>query len=326
MVCKIKLVTVTFILYIIFVSFKQEMCIRLFRCLLSFSEPLDLDWMETGSLEQFLVGMGADHINTPDTQQVLQATEPIVVIKDTNVNHSVLHDLLTQPITIKQSPTVKVSPEPVVSHELSQIDLMDDGVQASLLSVIASSSNDENEVPAEISFDSGCMDSSLNTSSSSKPDLLDVSSVDSLISSPLSAEEIDSLLSGSEPSSPSSRSDGNDPDYSPYQSDSEEYKSKSRTGGKQKSKKRRSGPYNTSTGDRKDRKRDQNKNAAIRYRNKKREEADLLKNEEDKLAEKNKELNDKVSQLSREINYMKDLISEVCKAKGLKVTFKNKSQ
>ncbi|XP_061166222.1 uncharacterized protein LOC133175107 [Saccostrea echinata] len=293
--------------------------------LLSQDDPLDLDWMETGSLEQFLEGMGAGQ-NTPTTQEVEKASEPIIVIKDTNVNHSVLHDLLTQPITIKQSPPVRVSPTPVVQQELSHLDLLDESVHlTSLQSVAASSSSDMIEVPAEISFDSGYGVTSLNTSSSSQHDLLDVGSVDSLISSPLSAEEIDSLLSGSEPSSPSSQSDGNDPDYSPQQSDDEDYKPKSRSSGKQKTKQRRSGPYSTTAENRKDRKRDQNKNAAIRYRNKKREEADVLKKEEEKLAEKNKELNDKVSQLTREITYMKDLISEVCKAKGLKVTFKNKS-
>lgn len=294
--------------------------------LLSQDDPLDLDWMEAGSLEHFLEVMGAGQ-NTPTTQEVAKASEPIIVIKDTNVNHSVLHDLLTQPITIKQSPPVRVNQTPVVQQELSHLDLLDESVQfkTSLQSVAASSSSDTIEVSAEISFDSGYGDTSLNTKSTTQSDLLDVGSVDSLISSPLSAEEIDSLLSGSEPSSPSSQSDGNDPDYSPLQSDDEDYKPKSRSSGKQKTKKRRSGPYSSNAEDRKDRKRDQNKNAAIRYRNKKREEADVLKKEEEKLAEKNKELNDKVSQLTREITYMKDLISEVCKAKGLKVTFKNKS-
>lgn len=287
---------------------------------LSQDDPFDLDWMEVGSLEQFLPGMGAEQVNTPVTQQVVEATEQMVVIKDTNMSSSVLHDLLTQPITIKQSPPVRVGSNLGEHQKQSQVvDLV------SIQSVIASSSSDEIAVPAEISFDSGYSDSSFNTTTTSAPDLLDAGSVDSLISSPLSAEEIDSLLSGSEPSSPSSQiSDSNDPDYSPYQSDEDFKPTKSQTGGKQKAKKRRSGPYNTNT-DRKDRKRDQNKNAAIRYRNKKREEAEVLKQEEDKLAEKNKELNDKVSQLTREINYMKDLISEVCKAKGLKVTFKNKS-
>lgn len=287
---------------------------------LSQDDPLDLDWMESGSLEQFLEGMGADQNDTPATQEVVMASESIVVIKDANVNHSVLHDLLTQPITIKQSPPVRVSQNPVVPHDLSQIDILEESVQlASLQSVIASASSDVLEVPAEISFNS---ESSLN-STTSQDDLLDAGSVD-LISS-LSAEEIDSLLSGSEPSSPSSSSDGTDPDFSPEQSDDEDFVPKSSSGGKQKGKKRRSGPYSTKTADRKDRKRDQNKNAAIRYRNKKREEAEHRAAEEENLSKRNKDLHDKVDQLNREIKYMKDLISEVCKAKGLKVTFKTKS-
>lgn len=284
-------------------------------------DPLDLDWMESGSLEQFLEGMGADQDNMPATQEVVTVSDSIVVMKDTNVNHSVLHDLLTQPITIKQSPPVKVSPKPVVPKDLSQIDILEDNIQLdSLQCFIASPSGDVLEVPSEISFDSN---SSLSKSTS-QDGLLDVGNVDQLVTS-LSAEEVESLLSGSEPSSPRSSSDGTDPDFSPEQSDDEDFTLKSCGGGKQKGNKRRSGPYNTKPADRKDRKRDQNKNAAIRYRNKKREEAEHRAEEEEKLSRKNKDLHDKVDQLNREIKYMKDLISEVCKAKGLKVTFKTKS-
>lgn len=100
------------------------------------------------------------------------------------------------------------------------------------------------------------MDSSLNISFFLKFDLFDVSSVDSFISFFFFVEEIDSLLSGFEFFFLSSRSDGNDLDYFLYQSDSEEYKLKSRIGGKQKLKKRRFGSYNIFIGDRKDRKRD----------------------------------------------------------------------
>lgn len=67
----------------------------------------------------------------------------------------------------------------------------------------------------------------------------------------------------------------------------------------------------------KDRKKLQNKNAAIRYRMKKKEEADSVKDEESQLEEINQNLTEKVEQLTREIKYMKDLIIEVRKARGL---------
>lgn len=66
----------------------------------------------------------------------------------------------------------------------------------------------------------------------------------------------------------------------------------------------------------KSKKRDQNKLAATRYRQKKRMEADVLIGEQDKLEEVNKALRDKVDSLSREIKYLKDLMAEVYKVKG----------
>jgi len=66
----------------------------------------------------------------------------------------------------------------------------------------------------------------------------------------------------------------------------------------------------------KNKKRDQNKEAATRYRHKKRREADGLLTEQMELEGKNKELKDKVESLSREIKYLKDLMAEVSKVKG----------
>lgn len=66
----------------------------------------------------------------------------------------------------------------------------------------------------------------------------------------------------------------------------------------------------------KDRKKLQNKNAAIRYRMKKKDEADVKKSEEEVLEDQNKVLQGKVDDLTRQITYMKDLINEVRKARG----------
>lgn len=66
----------------------------------------------------------------------------------------------------------------------------------------------------------------------------------------------------------------------------------------------------------KSKKRDQNKVAATRYRQKKRSEANTIASQEEELEGRNKELKDKVDSLSREIKYLKDLMAEVFKVKG----------
>lgn len=69
--------------------------------------------------------------------------------------------------------------------------------------------------------------------------------------------------------------------------------------------------------DRKLRKKQQNKDAATRYRQKKREEAGQIDQECQDLEDRNKELRDKVDQMTREIGYLKNLLAEVYKARGL---------
>lgn len=69
-------------------------------------------------------------------------------------------------------------------------------------------------------------------------------------------------------------------------------------------------------GDRKQRKKEQNRTAALRYREKKRGEQDHVQKEADELEAKNKVLRDKVDSLSREIKYLKDLMAEVHEARS----------
>jgi len=69
----------------------------------------------------------------------------------------------------------------------------------------------------------------------------------------------------------------------------------------------------------KDRKKLQNKNAAIRYRMKKREEAQSIMGEEQELEAVNLELKTKVDDLEREIRYMKNLMGDIIKAKGISI-------
>ncbi|XP_078611185.1 uncharacterized protein LOC144881773 [Branchiostoma floridae x Branchiostoma japonicum] len=66
----------------------------------------------------------------------------------------------------------------------------------------------------------------------------------------------------------------------------------------------------------KEKKRDQNKNAATRYREKKRSEQQTLLSQHEGLEKRNAELKEKVDQMTREIKYLKDLMSEVYVLKG----------
>ncbi|KAJ3589934.1 hypothetical protein NHX12_007891 [Muraenolepis orangiensis] len=72
----------------------------------------------------------------------------------------------------------------------------------------------------------------------------------------------------------------------------------------------------TGTGERKQKKRDQNKTAAHRYRLRKRAELDSLEEELHGLEGQNRELRDKAESVEREIQYVKDLLIEVYKARS----------
>lgn len=76
-------------------------------------------------------------------------------------------------------------------------------------------------------------------------------------------------------------------------------------------------PYSRNVDDRRSRKKEQNKNAATRYRQKKKAEVEVLLNEEQALRKRHVELGDKCSDLQREIRYLKGLMRDLFKAKGL---------
>lgn len=69
--------------------------------------------------------------------------------------------------------------------------------------------------------------------------------------------------------------------------------------------------------DRRSRKKEQNKNAATRYRQKKKAEIEVLLGEEQQLRQRHTELGSKCSDLQREIRYLKSLMRDLFKAKGL---------
>lgn len=68
--------------------------------------------------------------------------------------------------------------------------------------------------------------------------------------------------------------------------------------------------------DRRERKKEQNRTAALRYREKKRSEQEIIQDECNELEVRNKALRDKVDSISREIKYLKDLMADVRKARS----------
>lgn len=125
-----------------------------------------------------------------------------------------------------------------------------------------------------------------------------------------------SSITGHDESSLSSSS--NDPEWIPetiYQNH-DETPLKHRTS---KSKQHRTKPYDREVipEDKKSRKKEQNKNAATRYRQKKKQEIAVILSEEKGLQDTNDQLHSNVNDLSREIKYLKGLMRDLFKAKGL---------
>lgn len=127
------------------------------------------------------------------------------------------------------------------------------------------------------------------------------------------------------PSSSSSTSciseDSSDPDWSfesPSPSTSSVSSPRKITNNSRSGRRGSSKPYSRSNvEDKRVRKKEQNKNAATRYRQKKKLEVKEIVGEEQELVNKNEQLQDKVKDLQREIGYLKNLMRDLFKAKGL---------
>lgn len=77
-------------------------------------------------------------------------------------------------------------------------------------------------------------------------------------------------------------------------------------------------PYSRpNTEDKRVRKKEQNKNAATRYRQKKKQEIKEILGEEQELVNKNEKLQTQLKDVQREIGYLKGLMRDLFKAKGL---------
>lgn len=81
--------------------------------------------------------------------------------------------------------------------------------------------------------------------------------------------------------------------------------------------KKRTRPYGRGPEDRKNRKKEQNKNAATRYRQKKKQEMETVLSEEQELSNRNKALSATLADRKREAKYLKKLIMEFYQSKKL---------
>ena len=122
--------------------------------------------------------------------------------------------------------------------------------------------------------------------------------------------------------SPRSETSSFSPDYDDWKSSSTKYKSSSSGSSSPATQlkgvtKKRTRPYARGTEDKKSRKKEQNKNAATRYRQKKKQEVEVILDEERILADKNQKLFCDFKDKKREVNYLKGLLREIFKAKGI---------
>jgi len=308
------------------------------------------DWMETVDINSLLNESNAAIAEAPVIQipPAVPDVEPEPPRQE-GMNASafeLLKALLTGTVTEPTLPapkaepvvSVPVSPEAIVPEMPFFVDssfdvLLNNENESSDLSI-----EDLIEIQPEISLDNGDIIEIKPQITLNSSEGVQNSMCYSNISSPMSNSDLESLLSS--PSSPTNNSitlyttiDNSQLDTSIESNDSFSdkgsqigdpdftiIKSRSRSQ-KVKKEKSRSSPYDVDPVylDKKDRKKVQNKNAATRYRVKKKVEKETLSQQETRLTDKNKELKEKVDSLAREISYMKELMNEINKAKKSKI-------
>lgn len=162
-------------------------------------------------------------------------------------------------------------------------------------------------IPRDIAYDLEVVDEIVRSRSQDLPDWTD---------------DDQSSFASSASLSPRSETSSFSPDYDDWKSTSIKYKSSSSGSSPPATKlkgvsKKRTRPYARGTEDKKSRKKEQNKNAATRYRQKKKQEVEVILDEERILADKNKILFSDYKDKKREVNYLKGLLREIFKAKGI---------
>ena len=320
---------------------------------------LGREWMESSDLGSFLEVLGGNQDKLlPLEARLIEYTfstapdEPVtfddLVAKhgstksfESSEEYTTLEDFLSRP-SISQAPretfdallSPPTSPEQVAPViKIEPVVTPGCAPPASLVDLFADSTFEPTDDKRDIIFDG--LDFSVDGETETSVVTFDDSS--EFISSPLSADDVDSMLLVSSPGSPST-SHSSIIESSPelYKviltssvESSKRFSPYSRPKPSKQTKASKTQALELSfSGDelpepigehlsKKDRKKLQNKNAAIRYRMKKKEEALGIKSEEQILEEQNVELRTKVDDLQREIKYMKNLMEDVCRAKGL---------
>lgn len=132
---------------------------------------------------------------------------------------------------------------------------------------------------------------------------------------------VEDMQWSSGPSSPESSSNSNfgdcssdDPEWAPEPIENYDNASFNLVA---KTPRKRNKPYSTSPDDKKSRKKEQNKNAATRYRLKKKAEVEEILSEEKGLLDTHGEFETQITDLQREIKYLKGLMRDLLKAKGV---------
>lgn len=291
------------------------------------------DWMETVDLSSLLAG-NHEVSEVPDIVEVSQPAplsdaEPQPRKEGLKASaFELLKQLLTCPVSETKVESVEADESLPSSPEVQVLDLQQffntpvaDGSSLDLLAatepVSSNCLEDLIEIKPEVTLDSMVVfegqESVASPSDQAWSPPLSVVSLDSSVSMPSSPESLQTIDS-------SHLSELNDSFSQVSENDFVEVKSISKRS--KRDTKSRTTPYNLDNvvhvADKKVRKKVQNKNAATRYRVKKRIEKLSLSEQEGSLVDRNKELKEKVESLQREISYMKELMSEIQKAKQKK--------
>ncbi|NP_001191630.1 ApCREB2 protein [Aplysia californica] len=317
-------------------------------------DVLGAEWMESSDLGSFLDALGDNHERLHPFESNLLEFTSLITPDDSTVSKDILSSTLqfpTQPVNIplyashgaedfsaetefenhlsppdspeQVAPVINLEPVELTASHMTVIS--PDGLLGGM--ELASESLTFTELDF-VNFNDSAVGS--------------IGGAEELLGSPLSVDDVESTISFSGPSSPETSQSSiieSSPElykvistssidaskrFSPYSRSSKSKQSVKTSDAK--------APRKTRTPaqpvpehvimehlDKKDRKKLQNKNAAIRYRMKKKGEAQGIKGEEQELEELNTKLKTKVDDLQREIKYMKNLMEDVCKAKGIQL-------
>lgn len=170
----------------------------------------------------------------------------------------------------------------------------------------------QSQTPQDIQREIDAMDELVRSRAESLPDWTDD---DTSSISGTSASSTSSYSPRSDNSSSSNYS--NDDDWLPASNKKAGDKMRTSKNADESVGKKKTRPYGRSTEDRKYRKKEQNKSAANRYRQKKKIECEIILEEEKLLIKRNEELQSEYTDVRREVKCLKNLMRDLYKVKGL---------